>query len=97
MTVSTSGVALLRPQWVVSLGSSQEVQMSGPEEVGGWKSAARGESAWKEERDQVATRNEAAQKAGKLERAEYVRGREAARHAEEARRQASLIGRRRTP
>ena len=70
--------------------------MSGQED-GGWKSAARGESAWKEEREQVARRNEAAQKAGKLQRDEYTRGREAARNAEEARRQASLLGRRRTP
>ena len=84
------------PEWVVTLGSSQAAQMS-EQEDGGWKSAARGESAWKEEREQVARRNDAAQKAGKLERDEYTRERTAARHAEEARRQASLLGRRRTP
>jgi hypothetical protein len=71
--------------------------MSGPEDGGGWKSAARGESAWKEQRDQVATRNEAAQKAGKLEREEYAREREAVRQADEKRRQKALVGRRRTP
>ncbi len=68
--------------------------MSGQDD-GGWKSAARGESAWKEERDEVATRNDAAQKAGKLEREEYTRERTAARKAEEARRHASLTGPRR--
>lgn len=67
--------------------------MSGPEDGGGWKSAARGESAWKEQRDQVATRNEAAQKAGKLRREEYAREREAVRQAAEKRRQKSLMGR----
>jgi hypothetical protein len=67
--------------------------MRGPEDDAGWKSAARGESAWKEQRDEVATRNEAARKAGKLRRDEYAREREAARNAEEARRQASLLGR----
>ncbi len=71
--------------------------MSALDEGGAWKSTARGESAWKEQRDEVATRNEAAQKAGKLRRQEYTREREAARQAEEARRHASLLGRRRTP
>jgi hypothetical protein len=71
--------------------------MRGLEDGGGWKSAARGESAWKEQRDQVATRNEAARKAGKLRRDEYAREREAVRQAEEARRQASLLGRPQTP
>jgi hypothetical protein len=71
--------------------------MSGPGEGTGWKSTARGESAWKEERDQVATRNEAAQKAGRQRRDVYAREREAARQADEARRHASLLGRRRTP
>ena len=45
----------------------------------------------------MATRNEAAQKAGKLRRDEYAREREAVRKAEELRRQKSLVSRRRTP
>jgi hypothetical protein len=67
--------------------------MPGLEDGAGWKSAARGESAWKEQRDQVATRNEAARKAGKLRREEYARERDAVRQAEEARRRASLLDR----
>jgi hypothetical protein len=71
--------------------------MNGQGDGSGWKSTARGESAWKEERDEVATRNEAAQKAGKVRREAYARERQAARQADEARRHASLVGRRRTP
>lgn len=71
--------------------------MNGREDGAGWKSAARGESAWKEQRDEVTTRNALAQKAGKLRREEYARERAAVRKANEARRHASLRGRPRTP
>jgi hypothetical protein len=63
-------------------------------EGSGWKSAARGESAWKEAREQVATRNQEARKAGRLRREADLRERAAARRAEEARRQATLLSRR---
>jgi hypothetical protein len=62
-----------------------------------WQSAARGESAWKEARDQVASRNQEARKAGKLRRETYQRERDAVRQAAEARRHAELLNRRRTP
>jgi hypothetical protein len=67
-------------------------QQGGP----GWKSAARGESAWKEAMEQVASRNQAARKAGKQRRDAYLRERDALRQAAEARRHAALV-RRRTP
>jgi hypothetical protein len=71
--------------------------MSGQDDGSGWKSAARGESAWKEAREQVASRNEAVRKAGKLRREADRRERDAARQAAEARRHALLLNRRRTP
>jgi len=62
-----------------------------------WQSSTRGESAWKETRERVAARNEAATKSGRQERQAYERERETARQAAEARRHARLLGRRRTP
>jgi hypothetical protein len=62
-----------------------------------WKSSeARGERAWKEATDLVATRNVAAQKAGKQEREAYERQRDQARRAASADRHARLM-KRRTP
>jgi hypothetical protein len=62
-----------------------------------WKTAARGESAWKEAREEVATRNQEARKAGRVQREAYLRERAAARRAAEARREATMLSRRRTP
>jgi hypothetical protein len=61
-----------------------------------WKSSTRGEQAWKEAQERVASRNAEARKTGKREREEYERGREDARQAAAARRHAELL-RRRTP
>jgi hypothetical protein len=57
----------------------------------GWKSSARGEAAWKEQREGIATRNADTRKAGKLEREGYEREREDMRRAAAARRQAALL------
>ena len=61
-----------------------------------WKSSTRGEQAWKEARERVASRNAEARKAGKREREAYERGRANARLAADAKRHAELL-RRRTP
>jgi hypothetical protein len=44
-----------------------------------WKSSTNGDSAWKEARERVATRNEATRKSGKQEREAYERSRESVR------------------
>jgi hypothetical protein len=61
-----------------------------------WKSSTRGEQAWKEAMERVASRNAEARRAGKREREAHERGRENARQAASARRHAELQ-RRRTP
>jgi hypothetical protein len=61
------------------------------------QSSARGEAAWKEAREQIASRNDATRKAGKESRSAYERKREDTRRAAEGRRQAKLVSRRRTP
>jgi hypothetical protein len=61
-----------------------------------WKSSSRGESAWKERREEVASRNADARKQGKQERESYERGREDARRAAEARRHVELLKQRGT-
>jgi hypothetical protein len=59
-----------------------------------WKSSeARGERAWKEATDRVASRNVAAQKAGKQEREAYERRRDEARRVASAERDARLVKR----
>jgi hypothetical protein len=58
-----------------------------------WKSSARGETAWKETREGVATRNADARKAGKLEREGDEREREGVRRAAAAKRHADLLKR----
>jgi hypothetical protein len=62
----------------------------------GWKSSSRGESAWKETRERVASRNADARKQGKQQRETYERGREDARRAAAAKQHAQLM-RQRTP
>jgi hypothetical protein len=72
------------------------VRMAQQDDGSTWKSSTRGEQAWKEARERVASRNAEARKAGKREREAYERGREHARQAAAARRHAELL-RRRTP
>jgi hypothetical protein len=48
--------------------------------------SARGEAAWKEERERIAARNEQARKAGRQRRESYEREREQARRLAERRR-----------
>ena len=59
----------------------------------GWQSSSRGEKAWKEATDRVASRNADARKQGKREREEYERGRDEARRAADAKRHAELLKR----
>jgi hypothetical protein len=56
-----------------------------------WKSSSRGEQAWKEAREHIASRNAQARKAGRLEREAYERGREDVRRSTEAKRHARLV------
>jgi hypothetical protein len=70
--------------------------MADQDDSSGWKSAGRGEPAWKEVRERIASRNADARKAGKLERETYERKRETARNAAAAKVHAKLL-RRRTP
>lgn len=67
--------------------------MAGQGDMADWKSSARGESAWKETRDGVATRNDAVRKSGKIEREDYERDRESTKQAAAARRRAQAEGR----
>jgi hypothetical protein len=69
--------------------------MAEQQDGAGWKSAARGESAWKEAREEVASRNQAARAAGKKRQEEQLREREALRQAAEARRHARVLERHR--
>jgi len=57
----------------------------------GWQSSTRGERAWKEATDLVASRNADARKAGRLEREDYEKGREEARRSAAAKRDVKLI------
>ena len=69
--------------------------MAGLDDGSTFKSSeARGERAWKEATDAVATRNVAAQKAGKQEREKYERTRDDARRAASVKRDAGLMKRR---
>jgi hypothetical protein len=60
----------------------------------GWKSSSRGETAWNEARDRVASRNAEARKQGKQRRESYEREREDARRRAAAKLHAELLGRR---
>jgi hypothetical protein len=63
----------------------------------GFTPSTRGEAAWKEARERVASRNEDARKSGKAEREAYERERDAMmKHAAAARRQVKPA-KRRTP
>jgi hypothetical protein len=64
-----------------------------PEVDTGWQSSARGEKAWKEVTDEVASRNADARKTGRSEREEYERGREQERRGAAAKRDAKLLKR----
>jgi hypothetical protein len=70
--------------------------MAEHEDGAGWKSSSRGETAWREARERVASRNADARKQGKQRRETYERSREEARRAAEAKRHAQLL-KRRTP
>lgn len=59
-----------------------------------WKSSSRGERAWKEVVEDLASRNAAARKAGRAEREAYERGREDARRTAAAKRHTRLLARR---
>jgi hypothetical protein len=61
------------------------------DEGSGWKSSARGESAWKEEREAVASRNAEVRKSGKVAREEYEKERAGARKSAAAKSQARLL------
>jgi hypothetical protein len=58
-----------------------------------WKSSTRGEQAWLEAKERVASRNAEARKAGKREREAYERNREKARQTAAARRHAEFLRR----
>jgi hypothetical protein len=62
----------------------------------GWESSTRGETAWNEARDRVASRNAEARKHGKQRRESYEREREDARRRAAAKLHAQLLGRRGT-
>jgi hypothetical protein len=68
--------------------------MTQQDDGSGWKSSTRGEQAWKEARERIASRNAEARKAGKREREAYERSRENARQAAELKRDAQLLRRR---
>jgi 5-methylcytosine-specific restriction endonuclease McrA len=57
-----------------------------------WHSSARGERAWNEDMDRVASRNADARKTGRKEREEQERERAEARRSAEAKRHARLLG-----
>jgi hypothetical protein len=67
------------------------VRMIDHDEGSGWKSSARGESAWKEEREAVASRNAEVRKSGKVEREKYEKERAGARKTAAAKTQAQLL------
>jgi hypothetical protein len=72
------------------------VGMAQQDDGSNWKSSTRGEQAWKEARERVASRNAEARRAGKREREAYERDRESARQTAAAKRHAELV-RRRSP
>jgi hypothetical protein len=59
-----------------------------------WTPSTRGEAAWKETREAVASRNAETRKTGKAERETYERERAAMLHASAAKRHAKLVNRR---
>jgi hypothetical protein len=71
------------------------VEMAEPGDGSSWKSSSRGDKAWKEATERVASRNAEARKAGRLRREAYERARESSRRAAEERRHAALLKRHR--
>ena len=65
----------------------------GEHDTSGWQSSTRGEAAWKEAKDQVASRNAEARKEGKRERESYERSRDEARRSANAKLHAQLLKR----
>jgi hypothetical protein len=65
--------------------------MPNQDEASGWKPSTRGEQAWKEATDRIASRNAETRKAGRLEREEYERTRDEARRSAHLRRQGKLL------
>jgi hypothetical protein len=65
--------------------------MAEQENGAGWKSSSRGEAAWKEARELVASRNAEASKQGKERRETYERDRAEARRAAEAKLHVELL------
>lgn len=68
--------------------------MTEQDDRAGWKSSSRGETAWKETKERVASRNADARKQGKLRRETYERSRDDARRAAAAKQHAQLLNRR---
>ena len=68
--------------------------MAEHDDTAGWKSSSRGETAWKETKDQVASRNADARKQGKQRRDSYERSREDARRQAAAREHAQMLSQR---
>jgi hypothetical protein len=60
----------------------------------GWRSSARGDQAWKEATERVASRNAESRKIAKAQREAYEREREDLRRAAEQSRHAQLLNRR---
>jgi hypothetical protein len=59
----------------------------------GWKTSSRGEAAWKETRERIASRNADARKEGRERRASYEEERAEARRVAEAKQRAQLLKR----
>ncbi len=81
----------LRPQWSNLWGATGKVRMAEQDDMAGWKSSSRGEAAWKETKDDVASRNAEARREGKRRRETYERTREDARRAAAAKQRAALL------
>jgi hypothetical protein len=71
------------------------VRMTKQDDGSGWKTSTRGEQAWKEAMERVASRNADARRQGRTERETSERERQEMRRAGLAKRQAAV--RRRTP
>jgi hypothetical protein len=69
------------------------VRMTEQDDGSGWKSSARGEQAWKEATERVASLNADSRKIAKSQREAYEREREEVRRTAEQRRHAQLLNR----
>ncbi|MDQ5832509.1 MAG: hypothetical protein M3550_05550 [Actinomycetota bacterium] len=67
--------------------------MTDQDDSSNWKSSTRGDQAWKEARERVASRNAEARKAGKVEREAYERERQVVRQTAAAKSHADLVNR----